>query len=219
MTDTEDIPEVPEAAEAPTEARAQFTYFSRWLHWVMAVAIVSMLFIGAAMVASLGDYRLLLSVHKPLGVAVLALAVIRLVNRFTHRAPPHPPSMSRVERWSATASESLMYGLMVAQPLIGWAMVSASDTPLVVGGVRLPAIAPADPALFAALREAHLVFGYALFLLFTLHMLAVLFHVLVLRDGLLGRMALWTLPRKSRLRRGRPAGRSPRCEPPDGRRA
>ncbi|MGW4102709.1 cytochrome b [Streptomyces sp. NPDC004976] len=183
--------------ETPAEEAVRFPLFSRWLHWVMAVLIVAMLFIGAAMVASLADYRFLVSVHKPLGMAVLLLAVIRLVNRFTHRAPPHPRSMGPNERRAALASESLMYGLMVSQPLVGWAMVAASDTPFVIGGVRVPSIAPADPSLYSALHTTHLVFGYALFLLFTLHMLAVLLHTLVLRDGLLGRMALWRLRGRS----------------------
>ncbi|WP_217167696.1 cytochrome b [Streptomyces sp. AC512_CC834] len=187
------VPQDPAAAGAPE----RFTLFSRWLHWVMAVLVVAMLFIGAGMVASLADYRFLVSVHKPLGMAVLLLAVIRLVNRFTHRAPPHPRSMGRGERRAALASECLMYGLMVSQPLVGWAMVSASDTPFVVAGVHIPPIAPADPSLYSGLHETHLVLGYALFILFTLHMLAVLVHALVLRDGLLGRMALWRTSRKS----------------------
>ncbi|MFJ3363644.1 cytochrome b [Streptomyces anthocyanicus] len=188
----------PGALESPVpEVPERFTLFSRWMHWVMAVLIVAMLFIGAAMVASLADYRLLVSVHKPLGMAVLLLAVVRLVNRFLHRVPPHPRSMGTGERRAALASECLMYGLMVSQPLVGWAMVSASDTPFVVGGVHLPPIAPADPSLYSALHQAHLVLGYALFILFTLHMLAVLVHVLVLRDGLFGRMALWRTSRRA----------------------
>ncbi|MFF0516790.1 cytochrome b [Streptomyces sp. NPDC004250] len=174
----------------------RFTLISRWLHWVMAALVVAMIFIGAAMVSSLADYRLLVSLHKPLGMAVLLLAVIRLVNRFTHRAPPHPRSMGPGERRAALASEYLMYGLMVSQPLVGWAMVSASDTPFTVLGVRVPPIATANPGVYSALHETHLVLGYALFILFTLHMLAVLVHVFVLRDGLLSRMALWRTSRQ-----------------------
>ncbi|WP_399896344.1 cytochrome b [Streptomyces sp. BBFR51] len=189
-------PDFPVPQDPVADVPDRYTLFSRWLHWVMAVLIVAMLFIGAAMVASLADYRLLVSVHKPLGMAVLLLAVVRLVNRFTRRAPPHPRSMGTGERRAALASECLMYGLMVSQPLVGWAMVSASDTPFTVLGVRVPPIAPADPGVYSALHETHLVFGYALFILFTLHMLAVLVHVLVLRDGLLGRMALWRTSRK-----------------------
>ncbi|MGW2134234.1 hypothetical protein [Streptomyces coelicoflavus] len=89
-----------------------------------------------------------------------------------------------------------MYGLMVSQALVGWDMVSASDTPFVVAGVHVPPIAPADPWLYSGLHETYLVFGYALFILFTLHMLAVLDHVLVLRYGLRARMDLWRTSRK-----------------------
>ncbi|MCT2594334.1 cytochrome b/b6 domain-containing protein [Streptomyces sp. N2-109] len=191
--DTGNIPAPAPAVEAP----AQFTLFSRWLHWAMAIMIVAMLFIGAAMVASLADYHLLLAVHRPLGVGVLVLGVIRLVNRFTSRLPPHPKSMGSAERRAATLSEYALYALMLSQPLIGWGMVSASGTPLkLFGPVRLPAVLPHDPGLYAVLNDMHMVLGYALFLLFTVHMLAVLFHTLVLRDRLLDRMALWKVQRK-----------------------
>ncbi|MFF1278045.1 cytochrome b [Streptomyces marokkonensis] len=202
-----------EVLASPAGEPAQFPLFSRWLHWVMAGLVVVMLFIGAGMMASLGDYRFLVSVHKPLGMGVLALAVIRLMYRLTHRAPPLPRSMNRTERRAATASECLLYGLMVAQPLVGWAMVSASDTPFELGGVHLPAIVPPDPQLYSALRETHAVFGYALFLLFTMHMLAVLVHALMLRDGLLTRMALW---RRSRLRPAAPSRISDRGRRQEG---
>ena len=47
----------------PTE-RLQFTAFSRLLHWTMAAMILTMLFIGVAMVASLADYHALVSIHR-----------------------------------------------------------------------------------------------------------------------------------------------------------
>jgi cytochrome b561 len=55
---------------------AQFPAFSRLLHWTMAAMILTMLCIGIAMVVSLGDYHVLLAIHRPLGVAVLILAVV-----------------------------------------------------------------------------------------------------------------------------------------------
>ena len=168
----------------------RFSPFTRGLHWVMAVLVVGMIFIGAAMTASLADRSLLVSVHEPLGMAVLVLAVVRVVNRVLHRGPPLPASMSAHERRAATASEWLLYALMLAQPLAGWAMVSASGTPLVLAGaVRVPALVPEDAGLYAVLRQGHQVLGYALFLLFTLHMLALLSHLLIRRDGLFGRMS------------------------------
>ena len=59
--------------------RRQFTAFSRLLHWAMAAMVLTMLGIGVAMVASLADYHVLVSIHRPLGIAILVLVVVRLV--------------------------------------------------------------------------------------------------------------------------------------------
>ena len=56
--------------------RWQFNILARILHWTMAAMILTMLFIGVAQVASLADYHLLLSIHRPLGIAVLILVVL-----------------------------------------------------------------------------------------------------------------------------------------------
>ena len=61
---------------------------------------------------------------------------------------------------------------------------------------RLPAIAPRNLNLFAGLHIAHVTLAVLLFVAFTAHMCAVLFHTLVLRDRLLSRMSLW--PSRSR---------------------
>src|SRR5215475_2990546 len=106
--------------------RVQFTAFSRLLHWVMAAMILTMLGIGVAMVASLANYHLLVSIHRPLGIAILILAFVRFVNRLFNPPPPFPASMPRLERLAATASEWTMYGLMFLLPLIGWGMLSAA---------------------------------------------------------------------------------------------
>ena len=170
----------------------QFALFSRILHWLMAAMLLSMLFIGVAMVASLGDYRWLVAIHRPLGIAILILAAVRLVNRICTTLPPFPPTMSAQERIIASASEKLLYTLMFALPLVGWGMLSAGHYPIVMfGSVHLPAILPANPTLYAVLRETHTLLAYLLFLAFLAHLSAVLFHTLIIRDRLLDRMALW----------------------------
>ena len=57
--------------------RLQFTAFSRLLHWTMAAMILTMLCIGVAMVASLNNYHVLVSIHRPLGITILILVVVR----------------------------------------------------------------------------------------------------------------------------------------------
>src|SRR5580658_784425 len=170
----------------------QFALLSRILHWLMAAMLLAMLFIGVAMVASLGNYHRLVAIHRPLGIMILILAVIRLVNRMCTTLPPFPPTMSPLERRIASASEKLLYTLMLALPLVGWGMLSAGHYPIVMfGPVHLPPIMPANPTLYAVLRKTHTIFAYLLFLTFLAHLTAVLFHTIVIRDGLLNRMAIW----------------------------
>jgi cytochrome b561 len=171
---------------------AQFALLSRILHWLMAVMLLTMLFIGVSMVSSLGDYHRLVAIHRPLGIMILILAVIRLVNRMVTTLPPFPPTMSNRERVLASASERLLYTLMFALPLVGWGMLSAGHYPIVMfGPVHLPPILPANPMLYAVLRKTHSILAYLLFVTFLAHLAAVLFHTLIIRDRLLNRMALW----------------------------
>jgi len=179
---------------ATTNNPAQFTLLSRILHWLMAAMLLTMLFIGVSMVASLSNYHRLVAIHRPLGIMILILAAIRLVNRMFATLPPFPPTMSRPERFVATASERLLYTLLFALPLVGWGMLSAGHYPIVMyGSLHLPPILPAKPALYAVLRETHTLLAYLLFLTFLAHFGAVLFHTLILRDRLLNRMALWSI--------------------------
>lgn len=179
-----------------TTRPAQFTLPSRLLHWGMAIMVVAQLFIAATMLASLAYYPLLLTIHKPLGIAILVFVVIRIVNRLRHQPPPFLSTMRPLERLVSTWSERLMYALLLLLPLVGWAMLSAAGDPLVLyGQLQLPPIAPNDLTVYALLRQAHSVLAYLLFATFTAHMCAALFHTLVLRDRLLDRMALWRVSR------------------------
>lgn len=174
---------------APTKNPTQFALLSRILHWLMAALLLSMLFIGVSMVSSLWDYHALVTIHRPLGILILILAIIRLVTRLFTTLPAFPPTMSEGERVVAKASEVLLYTLFFALPLIGWGMLSAGHYPIAMfGSVHLPPILPAKPELYAPLRKAHTILAYLLFLTFLAHMGAVLFHTLILRDRLLSRM-------------------------------
>jgi cytochrome b561 len=176
----------------------RFAGSMRFLHWLMAAMVLTMLGVGVAMVVSLGDYHRLVAIHRPLGILILITVVIRFVNRrFLHRLPPFPPTMSPQERFVASASEILLYSLLFLQPLVGWAMLSAARYPIVMfGSLHLFPILPHDVMLYAFLRKTHTFLAYLLFLAFVAHFGAVLFHTVVLRDGLLSRM----LPGRARAR-------------------
>ncbi|RUP06876.1 MAG: cytochrome b [Mycobacterium sp.] len=183
------------AAKASSSPR--FALPSRLLHWLMAPMVIAQLLIGVTMVASLAYYPLLLAIHRSLGVLILIFAVIRLVNRWTHTLPPFLATMGPAERRIASYSEYLLYGLLLVQPLTGWAMLSAARNPIVsLGPFHLPGITPHNIDLYALLRQAHGVFALLLFLAFTAHVSAVLFHTFVLRDRIIDRMAVWPTRRR-----------------------
>jgi cytochrome b561 len=169
--------------------RSRHTALIRVLHWLTAVLVFTMLMIGFVMVNSLEDYARLVMVHKSLGVVILVVVLVRIVNRLTHRAPALPATVGSIERKLVVATELSLYALLVAQPLVGWAMVSASGRPVVVfGSVRLPPIAPFGAELFSVLRQAHSLIALALVVAIAAHVSAVLLHTLALRDGMLSRM-------------------------------
>jgi cytochrome b561 len=175
------------AAAASTPAR--FTVVSRILHWLTAILVFSGLLIGFFMVNSVSDYETLLMIHKSIGATVLVVVVIRVINRIRHHPPALPDTVGRVERLIVVGSEMAMYGLLLAQPLVGWAMISAAGRPVVVfGSVHLPGIAPVDLAVFSALRETHSVLAYLLVVVIAAHVSAVLLHSITLGDGMLRRM-------------------------------
>lgn len=168
----------------------RFSLPARILHWTMAVLIVAMLFIGVGMIATVAEkHQWLLAIHKPLGIAILLLAIVRLIVRLRRPPPPLPTDLPVLQKLAAHLSHWLLYGLMIAMPLIGWAMLSAGGYPVMLSStLRLPAILPENALVFAWLRSAHGVLAYLLFFTFLAHMGAALYHGLIRRDGVLRSM-------------------------------
>lgn len=89
---------------------ARFNLPARLLHWTMAAMILTMLFIGVAMVTSVAHYHALVSLHRPLGIAILVLAVLRLINRWRSPPPLLPADLPWWQRQAAHASHILLTG-------------------------------------------------------------------------------------------------------------
>jgi cytochrome b561 len=168
----------------------QFVLAARVLHWLIAALILTMLFIGVGMVASVSErHEWLIRIHKPLGIAILLLAVVRLIVRLRNPPPPLPTDLPAIQKLAAHASHWLLYLLMLVIPLVGWAMLSAGGYPVMLSdSLRLPPIFPVSPAAFAVLRHTHAWLAMLLFLTFLAHLGAALYHGLIRRDGVLSSM-------------------------------
>lgn len=167
-----------------------FVLAARVLHWLMALLILSMLFIGVGMVASVSErHEWLIRIHKPLGIAILILAVVRLIVRLRNPPPPLPADLPAIQKFAAHASHWVLYALMLILPLVGWAMLSAGGYPVMLSeSLRLPPIFPVSATAFAILRHAHALLAILLFLTFLAHLGAALYHGLIRRDGVLRSM-------------------------------
>ena len=95
--------------------RKRFTAWQRLLHWLMAICILAMLFIGVGMVSTIKPiYLTLVSIHKPLGIAILVLALIRLALRLRYGAPSLPVDLPEPMKLAAEGSHYALYALMIA---------------------------------------------------------------------------------------------------------
>jgi cytochrome b561 len=174
-----------------TTSRKRFTVPQRLLHWLMAICILCMLFIGVGMVSTVTPkYLSLVQIHKPLGIAILILALIRLAFRIMYGAPTLPADLPEPIKLAAISSQYIFYALMIGMPLIGWAMLSAASYPVVLfGSVHLPSIVPLNPALHTLLWRAHYFLAFAFFAFILMHVAAILFHKLIRNDGVFETMA------------------------------
>lgn len=168
------------------------------LHWLTAVAILLMLASGLTMTRMTPGMTAfnLYQWHKALGITILALTLIRLVWRLTHRPPPLPATMPTWEQRAARLAHLGFYLLLLGLPLSGWLLVSVSPLNLPTswfGQFLIPHLpAPADPDFRSLLNDAaqrtHDLAGWVLIALLVLHIGAALRHGLILRDRVLRSM-------------------------------
>ncbi|MEW5881373.1 MAG: cytochrome b [Pseudomonadota bacterium] len=167
---------------------------ARSLHWLIAALVLVQLALGlyaANLPVSLARLQWLTR-HKSVGLAILALMLLRLAWRLLDPPPPLPAFMPVWERRAALATHRLLYALLVLAPFAGWLYASAAGLSINWFGLfQVPDLVPKDRALAAVFRAAHVGLVAALSVLIALHIAAALRHALVLRDGVFDRMLPW----------------------------
>ena len=180
------------ASNSAPAAPAGYTRTAVALHWLIALLIICGFALGWVMTDIPGFTPTKLkyfSWHKWIGVTVFALAIVRVLWRATHVPPRLPADMQAVQRIGAHAVHVLLYVLMLAIPVTGYLYSSASNIPVVyLGIVALPRLIDPDPVLKETFKTLHVFLNYVLLSLVVLHLLAVVKHQVLNRDGLLSRM-------------------------------
>jgi cytochrome b561 len=169
------------------------------LHWTIALAILTLLATGTVMVGMTPGSSLqfdIYQLHKSLGITVLVLGMARMLWRLVDPAPALPGTLRRWEAALARVTHIGFYVLMIALPLSGWMMVSASvwNIPTVVFGLftlpHLPVLGTLQDKkpVEDGLKEVHEALAIGIFVLLLLHVAGALRHHFVLRDDTLVRM-------------------------------
>ena len=178
----------------PTRNNAtQWGWVSIALHWATVLAIIGLAIVGTQMdelPTSLFKVKVY-ALHKSVGLTVLALTVLRLLWRLFAGAPALAP-MPRWQRLAAHASHVALYALLLAMPLSGWVLHSASARAGYAlkwfGLFKVPAIAGYSPALKHLAHDVHEGLFKAILVVATIHVAAAFKHHFVDRDQTLRRM-------------------------------
>jgi cytochrome b561 len=177
---------------------------SRALHWIMAVVLIGLLFVGFYMVEVETDLVArfkLTQIHKSFGFVAFVLGVLRIIWHLSQFMRPRlPDTMKTWETGAARLSHVVFYLLMLGLPLTGWLMASASPLNdvdafpfrvpnMVFGLFELPdPFNPGNEATTKVLLNGHFWLGVALACLLLVHIGAALKHAFVDLDDVLRRM-------------------------------
>ncbi|MGI2323248.1 MULTISPECIES: cytochrome b [unclassified Methylococcus] len=171
--------------------QGEYTTTAKWLHWLMA-ALIALAWLIGFYVSDLPkgpEKTAIMAWHKGLGTAVLALITVRLAWRLLHPPPRLPDTLSPGLQRAAHSAHWTLYGLMIAQPLSGWAVSSANGYPVKLFGlITLPALVEKNEVLAQTFVEIHEFLGWGLALLVVGHVVMAIKHHHVDRNGILHRM-------------------------------
>ena len=119
----------------------RYTNVAITLHWLIAIALVGMIFGGWYMTdlpdGAPGQY-FLYQMHKSIGITILLLTVARIIWRVMNPPPALPDDMNGMEKTASHLVHVGFYAIMIALPLTGWLYSSVSiklDVPTVLYGL------------------------------------------------------------------------------------
>ncbi|WP_310621543.1 cytochrome b [Flexibacterium corallicola] len=177
------------------ERAAQLTPYSsphKWFHWITVIAVFLMVPAGIAMayMESGPTQNALFDFHRSVGVFLLFFTAIRLIYRVFDVPPPLPASIPFWQKALAQLTQSALYFILIANPLLGWYATSAYGAKINIFGLfTLPSIASKNREIASTLFDYHEALGLILCALVALHILGSIYHLVIAKDGVFERMS------------------------------
>lgn len=163
---------------------------AKLLHWLIFILLAVQYAIGSIM-PHIGRKTLdegWVSWHFSVGAAILFVIVIRLLWRLFNPVP-QLPTMAPWERVVSGITHWVLYLLVLAMCLLGWAATNSRGWDVnLFGLVTLPKISPTGSAWGHEAGDIHNILVYVLLGFIVLHVVGALYHHFVKHDQVVGRM-------------------------------
>ncbi|ARP98051.1 cytochrome b [Pseudorhodoplanes sinuspersici] len=175
------------------------------LHWLTAVCVIVLVVVGwelGAHAAHIGQRTMLLQWHASLGVALLAVLLVRILVRLVSKRPLSFGE-SQLRHRSALAVQVALYLAMIALVFTG--VVAAAPRPFgpavhLFGIWPLPRISGLPLIVMQNIRSIHAALVWFMIGLVGMHVMAAVYGTFVRGDWTLLRMVPWgRRPRKKSL--------------------
>lgn len=171
--------------------RESYTNTAKFFHWTVAISVLTLIPVGLVMnsLPQGAVQNVAYTIHRSLGVLVLALMILRLGYRMIVGWPAPEPTITPAQRIASHAVHNMLYVLLIAQPALGWYATSVYGATISFFGLfDLPALAEKDEPFSHQLFAVHEFLGFAIAGLLVVHIGAALYHYFIRRDGVLQRM-------------------------------
>ena len=171
------------------DSRDSYGAIARWLHWTM-FALIAVQIAGGIFLEDLPKGSALRGLafdgHETAGIVAILLVLARVAWKRSHPVPA--PEGSGLQQALAKAGHVALYVLMIAVPVVGYAMVDAKGYDVAFFGWSGPHFLVKDADLAETLNRMHGVLAWALTGLVAMHVAAAFWHHFGLRDGTMRRM-------------------------------
>jgi cytochrome b561 len=160
------------------------------LHWIVFALLAAQFAVGFLMPHIRRDTPMegLVAWHVSLGTAILFFLFVRVLWRLA-RPVPMDETLPTWQRHLAALTHGMLYLLVLVMVVLGWSAAGFYDwTVRLFGAVTLPRLAPKGAEWAHEAGDIHNTLVWVLLGFIALHVVAALYHHLVLRDRVMQRM-------------------------------
>jgi cytochrome b561 len=168
---------------------------ARFLHWLTVLLVAVQIPVGLYMAYRGGTLNVwdattetLYSSHKLGGVVILLVVLWRLAYRLTRGAPADEPSLEGWQRVLSHLNHWGLYLLLIGAPIAGYVGISMFPALDIFGMFALPGVVAPDKDAAKVAFAVHRILALALVALIAMHVAAAIYHYVVRKDNVLGRM-------------------------------